>query len=83
MGALRTVCPPSAGLSNLWGFGIGFPEVYTDPDGHSEPRAGCALSPAELPMIVHCHPRTPEPPHTMLASRNWWVMSVTSFTSCA
>ena len=28
---------------NLFGFGIGFPEVYTDPEGYSEPRSGFVM----------------------------------------
>ena len=30
-------------VPGLWGFGIGFPEVYRDPEGHDEPRAGFVL----------------------------------------
>ena len=30
-------------VPGLWGFGIGFPEVYRDPEGHEEPRAGFVL----------------------------------------
>lgn len=32
-----------SGAPNLLGFGIGFPEVYTDPEGYSEPRSGFVM----------------------------------------
>ena len=32
-----------SGASDLFGFGIGFPEVYTDPEGYSEPRSGFVM----------------------------------------